>query len=113
MRILFTGGGTGGHFFPVVAVARELKQIAEDEQIVDLELYYMGPDDFGQEIIAAEEIFFFQVGTGKIRRYASILNFFDIFKTFFGVIKGVWKIFLVMPDVVFSKGGYGAVPAII
>ena len=112
MRILFTGGGTGGHFFPVVAVARELKRIAEEEQILDLELYYMGPDDFGQEVIEAEEIFFFRVGTGKMRRYASILNFFDVFKTAFGVLKGVWKIFFVMPDVIFSKGGYGAVPAI-
>lgn len=113
MRILFTGGGTGGHFFPVIAVARELKRIAEEDQIIDLELYYMGPDDFGQEVIAGEEIFFFQVGTGKMRRYASILNFLDIFKTFFGIINGIWKIFLVMPDVVFSKGGYGAVPAVI
>ena len=72
MRILFTGGATGGHFFPIIAIARELKRIAEDEQIIDLELYYMGPDDFGKEIIAAEEIFFFQVGTGKIRRYTSM-----------------------------------------
>lgn len=112
MRILFTGGGTGGHFFPVVAVARELKRIAEEEQIIDLELYYMGPDDFGQEVIAGEEIFFFKVGTGKIRRYASILNFLDVFKTFFGIINGIWKIFLIMPDVIFSKGGYGAVPAV-
>ena len=113
MRILFTGGGTGGHFFPVVAVARELKRIAEEEQILDLELYYMGPDDFGQDIIAAEEIFFFRVGTGKMRRYTSVLNFLDVFKTILGVLKGVWKMFLVMPDVVFSKGGYGAVPAVI
>ena len=112
MRILFTGGGTGGHFFPVVAVARELKRIAEEEQILDLELYYMGPDDFGQEIITAEDIFFFRVGTGKMRRYASILNALDIVKTFFGILNGIWKIFLVMPDVIFSKGGYGAVPAV-
>jgi len=113
MRILFTGGGTGGHFFPIVAVARELKRIAEEEQIIDLELYYMGPDDFGQEIIAGEDIFFFKVDTGKMRRYASILNFLDVFKTFFGIINGIWKIFLIMPDVIFSKGGYGAVPAVI
>ncbi len=112
MRILFTGGGTGGHFFPIVAVARELKRIAEEEQILDLELFYMGPDDFGQEVIVQEEIFFLRVGTGKMRRYASALNFLDFFKTFFGVIRGVWRMFFVMPDVVFSKGGYGAVPAI-
>lgn len=113
MRILFTGGGTGGHFFPIVAVAREFKRIAEEEQILDVELYYMGPDDFGQEIIAAEEIFFLKVGTGKMRQYASVLNFLDIFRTFFGIFKGIWTMFLIMPDVVFSKGGYGAVPAVV
>ncbi|MDZ4260346.1 MAG: glycosyltransferase, partial [Candidatus Sungbacteria bacterium] len=101
MRILFTGGGTGGHFFPIVAVARELKRIAEEEQILDLELYYMGPDDFGQDIIKVEEIFFWRVGTGKLRRYASLLNFFDVFKTFFGICRAIWRTFLVMPDVVF------------
>lgn len=113
MRILFTGGGTGGHFFPIVAVARELKRIAEEEQILDVELYYMGPDDFGQEVIAAEEIFFLKVGTGKMRQYASVLNVLDIFRTLFGVLKGIWTMFLIMPDVVFSKGGYGAVPAVV
>ncbi|MEK9195594.1 MAG: UDP-N-acetylglucosamine--N-acetylmuramyl-(pentapeptide) pyrophosphoryl-undecaprenol N-acetylglucosamine transferase [Patescibacteria group bacterium] len=113
MRILFTGGGTGGHFFPVIAVVRELKRIAEEAQIIDLELFYMGPDDFGKEIIAEEELLFLYVGTGKIRRYASILNITDVFKTFFGILKGIWKIFLVMPDAVFSKGGYGAIPAVV
>ncbi len=113
MKILFTGGGTGGHFFPVIAVVRELKRIAEEEQILDLELYYMGPDDFGKELLAAEEIFFFPIGTGKVRRYASFLNFFDIFKTFFGILRALVSVFLIMPDVVFSKGGYGSVPAVI
>lgn len=112
MRILFTGGGTGGHFFPVIAVVRELKRIAEEAQIIDLELFYMGPDDFGKEAIAEEDMFFLHVGTGKMRRYASILNIMDIFKTFFGIMKGIWNMFLVMPDVVFSKGGYGAIPAV-
>ena len=112
MRILFTGGGTGGHFFPVIAIVRELKRIAEEEQIVDLELFYMGPDDFGKESIADEEVFFVRVGTGKIRRYASVLNIVDMVKTFFGILNGIWNMFFIMPDVVFSKGGYGAIPAI-
>lgn len=113
MRILLTGGGTGGHFFPIIAVARELKRIAEQQQILDVELYYMGPDDFGQDIAANEEIFFLKVGTGKIRRYASVLNVLDTFRTAWGVVRGIWNMFLVMPDVVFSKGGYGAVPAVV
>ena len=45
MRILFTGGGTGGHIFPIIAIIRELKRIAEEERILDLELSMMSPDD--------------------------------------------------------------------
>ena len=46
MRIVFTGGGSGGHFFPIIAVIRELKRIAEEERIIDCELFYLGPDTF-------------------------------------------------------------------
>lgn len=113
MRILFTGGGSGGHFFPILAVARELKKIAEEERILDLDLFYMGPDDFGEQLLKEEGVISLRVSGGKIRRYFSLQNFLDPFKTAMAVWQAVWNIFLIMPDVVFSKGGYGALPAII
>jgi len=112
MRILFTGGGTGGHFFPVIAIARELKRIAEEERILDLELFYMGPDDFGEEILKEEMVIPIKVPAGKIRTYASLANLLDVFKTGLGIIYAIWKMFFIMPDVIFSKGGYGALPAV-
>lgn len=113
MRILFTGGGTGGHFFPLVSVARELKKIAEDSLILDLELYYMGPDDFSRDLLKQEGIVEINIVTGKLRRYFSFGNILDFFKIAIGVVQAFWNFFLVMPDVVFSKGGYGALPAVI
>lgn len=113
MRVLFTGGGTGGHFFPVIAIARELKRIAEENLILDLELYYLGPDNFGEEYLKAEDIVLIPVVSGKIRRYFSGHNFLDIFKIMVGAIQALWNFFLVMPDMVFSKGGYGALPAVV
>jgi len=113
MRILFTGGGTGGHFFPIVAVIRELKRIAEEEQILNLELYYMGPDDFGEETLKQEGVLAVRVQSGKIRRYFSFKNFTDTLNLFGGILKGLWNMILIMPDMVFSKGGYGALPAVI
>ncbi len=113
MRILFTGGGTGGHFFPILAVVRELKRLAEEERILDLELFYMGPDHFGEELLKEEGIISLDITSGKIRRYFSWQNITDIFKIIVGTWQAIWNIFLIMPDVIFSKGGYGALPAVI
>lgn len=113
MRILFTGGGTGGHITPIVAVVRELKTIAEHEQILDLEFFYMGPTDFGMDMLKEEEIFVVPILSGKMRRYFSWKNIVDAAKLVVGVTQGLWNMFLLTPDVVFSKGGYGAIPAVI
>lgn len=113
MRILFTGGGTGGHFFPLLAVIREVKKIAEENQILDIELLYMGPHTPYDALLAEEGVATFTVASGKIRRYFSLLNIFDIFRLILGIVQAIWKTFFLVPDVVFSKGGYGALPAVI
>lgn len=113
MRILFTGGGSGGHITPIVAILRELKTIAEEEQILDLELFYMGPEDFTIDMLKDEEVKIVPIATGKLRNYFSWQNFTDPPKIALGVAQALWNVFLIMPDVVFSKGGYGAIPAII
>lgn len=113
MRILFTGGGSGGHFFPILAVIRELKRIAEEERILDLDLFYAGPNDFGEELLKEEGVVSIKLATGKVRRYFSLLNFLDVLKTGLGIWQALWNIFLILPDVIFSKGGYGAFPIIV
>lgn len=113
MRILFTGGGTGGHIFPIIAVARETKRLAEEKRILDIQLYYIGPNDFARRELAEEGIVSFAVWSGKIRRYFSLRNATDAFKLAAGILRAFWKLFVVMPDVIFSKGGYGAIPALI
>lgn len=113
MRILFTGGGTGGHFYPIVAVAREIKEVLKEEHILDVKLYYAGPDEFGHDILRKEEIEPIVILSGKWRRYASLQNIIDIFKIIIGIFKATILLFMIMPDVVFSKGGYGSIPAVI
>ena len=113
MRIVFTGGGTGGHFFPILATVRELKRIAEEEHILDLELFYVGPDDFGVDLLKEEQVVSLVIPSGKMRTYASAANVLDIFKLVFGSLQALWNMFLIMPDVVFSKGGYGALPTVL
>jgi UDP-N-acetylglucosamine--N-acetylmuramyl-(pentapeptide) pyrophosphoryl-undecaprenol N-acetylglucosamine transferase len=108
MRILFTGGGTGGHVFPLVAIVRELRRIYQKK---DLEFYYLGPkDDFGLILLQQEDLIIKTIVSGKFRRYFSWQNFVDIlFKIPFGVVQSFYFLLATRPDLVFSKGGSGSI----
>src|SRR3990167_461971 len=112
MKILFTGGGTGGHFYPIISVAQEVNNIKEQNKLADVELYYMSPTPFDAGELFNNHLIYKKNYAGKIRRYFSILNFFDLFKTGWGVIRSLWERFLIYPDVVFGKGGYASFPAL-
>jgi len=112
MKIVFTGGGTGGHFYPIIAVIDELNKIIEEKKIVKADIVFMSDSPYDSQILFKKGIKFKKIYSGKIRRYFSLLNITDSFKTFMGVIKAVWSIYVDFPDVVFSKGGYASFPAV-
>lgn len=107
IRVLLVGGGTGGHFYPLISIAEALNRTVERPS-----LYYAGPDPYDAEALRTEHIIFVRIPAGKIRRYASIMNFLDSFKTVLGVISALIKLFIIYPDVIISKGGYTSVPVI-
>lgn len=113
MRILFTGGGTGGHFYPIIAVAEKLNLLAEKEKILELKMYFMSDAPYDKNALYEQGISFVQVPAGKMRIYSSLKNFFDLFKVFFGAIAAFFKMFVIYPDVVFAKGGYASFPALL
>ena len=112
MKIMLTGGGTGGHFYPLIAIAEKLNEIAEKEKIINLKLYYMSDTPYDKRMLFENGITYLEIPTGKIRIYASVRNFFDMFKTATGAFLGLVTMFFVYPDVVISKGGYSAFPAV-
>jgi len=116
MKILFTGGGTGGHIFPIVAISREIRKICPKEKI---EFFYIGPrDDFGEILLSQEGIKVKTILAGKIRRYFDFKSFFenliDIFiKIPLGILQAFFYLFFLAPDLIFSKGGFGSIPAVL
>lgn len=108
MRIGLVGGGTGGHFYPLMAVADELNHTEKQPK-----LYYFGPSPYNEEQLKTYRIEHVYCPAGKLRRYFSIQNFFDLFRTFGGFFVAIWQLYKIYPDVIFSKGGYTAVPILI
>lgn len=113
MRIVFTGGGTGGHFYPIIAVAQKLNQMLEREKIANVELFYLSTEPYNERMLFDNKITFKKVTAGKRRTYFSIQNFFDLFKTAWGIVKAFFQMFTLYPDVVFSKGGFASFPTLV
>ena len=112
MKIVFTGGGTGGHFYPIIAVAQRVNQIIDHEKIIGAKLYYISDSPYDPEMLFENGLLYEEVTSGKMRRYFSLKNFSDLFKIFFGVLNATYKMFTIYPDVVFGKGGYASFPTI-
>jgi UDP-N-acetylglucosamine--N-acetylmuramyl-(pentapeptide) pyrophosphoryl-undecaprenol N-acetylglucosamine transferase len=113
MKILFTGGGTGGHFYPIIAVAEAINDLVREKKILEPTLYFASPDPYDKEMLLANNIQFVPTAAGKTRRYFSPLNVVDWFKTAWGVAHSILRIFFLYPDVVFGKGGYASFPMLL
>ncbi|MBU6388518.1 UDP-N-acetylglucosamine--N-acetylmuramyl-(pentapeptide) pyrophosphoryl-undecaprenol N-acetylglucosamine transferase [Patescibacteria group bacterium] len=113
MTIAFTGGGSGGHFYPIIAIAEAIRDLVREEHLVDPTLYYLAPDPFDEKALFENGIAYVHVPAGKMRRYASLQNITDLFVTFAGIFSALNTLFRLYPDVVVSKGGYGSVPTVL
>lgn len=115
MKILFTGGGTAGHIFPIIAILRQIKKIYSKE---DLRFYYIGPrDEFGKALFLKEGVIVKTILAGKMRRYFGFKSFFQnlsdiLFRIPIGFLQSLFYIFVISPDLIFSKGGYGSLPVV-
>ncbi|ADL52085.1 undecaprenyldiphospho-muramoylpentapeptide beta-N-acetylglucosaminyltransferase [Clostridium cellulovorans] len=106
-KIIMTGGGSAGHVTPNLALIPKLKDLGYDV------VYIGSKNGIEKEIIEAEEIKYFPISSGKLRRYFDIKNFTDPFKVIKGLFDSIKIIRKEKPDIIFSKGGFVAVPVII
>jgi undecaprenyldiphospho-muramoylpentapeptide beta-N-acetylglucosaminyltransferase len=118
ITVAFAGGGTGGHIYPGLAVADELrmKAVSEGKKIricwigcdtgMDRNIVEKNVDAAG--IKSADE--FYGIPAGKLRRYMSARNFIDIFRIVGGFFVSFAVLAKIKPAVLFSKGGFVSVP---
>jgi UDP-N-acetylglucosamine--N-acetylmuramyl-(pentapeptide) pyrophosphoryl-undecaprenol N-acetylglucosamine transferase len=110
LRIVLTGGVSGGHIYPLLAVA----ETTTKKSPLPVEFLFVGSkgkleaDAMAESGIAAK-----YVATGKWRRYFSLHNFLDLFKIPFGFLEALWHLLWFMPDSVFAKGGSASVPVVL
>lgn len=106
-RIILTGGGTAGHVTPNIALIEKLKEEGYD-------IHYIGSyEGIEKELIEKEGVPFYGISSGKLRRYFDIKNFTDPFRVLKGFGQAKKIIAELKPDVIFSKGGFVAVPVVL
>lgn len=112
LKILLTGGGTGGHVLPLLAVVNELRKIGA-ERGIDFDFLHIGTNPARErELVEKFHVKYDHVAAGKMRRYFSLQNVVDIFKIPWGLCQAYAKVKKFNPDVVFGKGGYASVPVV-
>src|SRR3989338_8557176 len=116
MKILFTGGGTGGYFYPIISIAEELNTLAKEKKLLELELFFMSPTPYDPGVLYEHGIIYKKNSAGKLRRAPGlesiIKNFIDIWKTGWGTLSSIRQVYSIYPDVIFGKGGYTSFPAL-
>lgn len=110
--ILLTGGGSGGHIFPLQAVAEKILKSAKENNW-PIEVHYLGVNDAFSINLVGAGVVMHSLVSSKMRRYFSFLNFLDFPKFVFSIFQALWKLYWLMPDVIFSKGGPGALATIL
>ncbi len=106
-KIILTGGGTAGHVTPNLALIPALKEQG-------YEIRYIGSyNGIEKELIEKAGIPYDGISSGKLRRYFSFKNFSDPFR----ILKGYFQAKKILkrekPGVIFSKGGFVAVPVVL
>ncbi len=106
-KIILTGGGTAGHVTPNLALIPSLRELG-------YEIRYIGSyEGIEKKLIENAQIPYDGISSGKLRRYFDLKNFSDPFR----VVKGYGEARKLLkkykPDVVFSKGGFVAVPVVL
>ena len=117
-KIILCGGGTGGHIFPMIAIAEEFKKVNSENKI----LFVGSNDRMEMKIIPKYDFPIYGLWISGIKRSSLILNILFLgipfilknitlpFKILFSVIKSIYILIKFRPDFVIGFGGYSSGP---
>ncbi|MFN0157758.1 MAG: undecaprenyldiphospho-muramoylpentapeptide beta-N-acetylglucosaminyltransferase [Bacteroidota bacterium] len=107
-RILFAGGGTGGHLFPGIAIADEIKKIRPDAEIT-----FVGTrNKIEARVVPQRGYAFAPIWISGFRRRLSADNLLFPLKTIVALMQSFILILKIRPAVVVGTGGYVCGPVI-
>ena len=104
--IAFTGGGTGGHIYPGLAVIQALREKGYAGRIA----WIGSRKPLDRSIVEKEGIEYYAIPSGKLRRSLSLRNLADAFGVLAGFFAAKRLLAALRPVLLFSKGGYVSVP---
>ncbi len=104
-KIIFAGGGTAGHVMPNLALIAELRR--------KYDCIYVGGDGMEKDLCKSRGIPFYRIDTVKLRRDAVLKNLSVPFKLSACVRSAKKVVDEIKPDLIFSKGGYAALPVVL
>lgn len=109
-KIVFTGGGSAGHVLPNVAIIQQLQKTGE------YDLYYFGTDGIEKQLIAPLKLPYYSYSAPKLKRgssFGALKNNLAIPCRFLSAVRAAKEgLRRINPDLVFSKGGYVALPVV-
>ena len=120
VRILVTGGGSGGHVTPALATVEAIAALAEREGSWQPAFLYVGGHaGVERQMARAAGLPFTATATGKLRRSQRLLghfswrNFLDALRLPWGVVQALVTTLRFRPHVVLSTGGFVCVPPVL
>lgn len=114
-KIIFTGGGSGGHVLPAITLINKLSsELNASDNELDI-LYIGGKEGIERDLICNLGLKYKGISTGKLRRYFSVQNFLDLFKIFWGFLESFFIIlnFKNGPTLLIGTGGFVSVAPVI
>jgi UDP-N-acetylglucosamine--N-acetylmuramyl-(pentapeptide) pyrophosphoryl-undecaprenol N-acetylglucosamine transferase len=110
LRVVVTGGGSGGHTSAAVGIIEAIVERGGDRRNI---LWIGSREGVERKVAERAEVSFEPIPVGKFRRYWSLDNLLDIPRVIAGVLRSLKLVFSYSPSVVVSTGGFVSVPVVL